>query len=97
MEDVSSLHGQAARQGCCWTPGEGGVLTSEVGPCRLTVATIGGMSRFLVHRQEPEGPAYPLSLLVSGTRRDTSVAMVAAEAAAATIAAAAGLRPKVRG
>ncbi len=82
-------------QGCCWTPGEGGVLISEVGPCRLTVATIGGISRFLVHRQEPDGPGRPLSLLESGTRRDAAVAMAAVEAAATRIAAA-SLRPKAR-
>ncbi len=96
MEDVSSLHGLAVGQGCCWTPGEGGVLTSEVGSCRLTVATIGGMSRFLVYRREPDSPGCLLSLLESGTRHAVSAAMAAAEAAATLIAAAAGLRPKAR-
>ena len=78
-------------QGCCWSAGEGGVLTSEVGPCRLTVATIGGMARFLVHRREPDALGCPPSLLVSGTRPGASVAMAAAEAVAARIARAAGL------
>ena len=97
MNDVSFLHGPVAEQGCRWTPGEGGVLTSEAGPCRLTVATIGGLSRYLVHRQEPDRPGCPLPLLESGTRPDALVAMAAAEAAAARIAAAAGPRPKAEG
>ena len=84
-------------RGCCWSSGDDGVLTSEAGPCRLTVATIGGMARFLVHRREPDASGHTPSLLVSGTRPDASVAMAAAEAAAARIAAASGSQSKTRG
>ena len=84
-------------QECCWDADEGGVLTSAVGPCRLTVATIGGMARFLVHRRELKGLGFASSLLVSGTRPNASVAMAAAEVAAARIAAATGLRPPAKG
>ena len=84
-------------QGCCWLSGDGGVLTSEAGPCRLTVATVGGMARFLVHRREPDTLGHAPSLLASGTRPNASVAMVAAEAAALRIAAASGLQSKARG
>lgn len=96
MDGVLSLHGLAAGQECYWTSGEGGVLTLEVGPCRLMVATIGGMSRFLVYRQGPENLGCPLSLLASGTRLDASMAKVAAEAVAIRIASVDGLRPKAR-
>ena len=81
-------------QECCWDADEGGVLTSEVGPCRLTVATIGGMARFLVHRREPKALGHPPSLLESGTRPNASVAMAAAEAAAVRIATVAGSQPR---
>ena len=83
-------------QGCCWVADEGGVLTSEVGPCRLTVAAIGGMTRFLVHRRELDAFGCPHSLLGSGTRPNASMAMAAAEATAARIAAVAGSQPEVR-
>ena len=82
---------------CCWLSGDGGVLTSEAGACRLTVATVGGMARFLVHRREPDALGNTPSLLVSGTRPDASVAMAAAEDAAARIAAASGFQSKARG
>ena len=83
-------------QECCWVASEGGVLTSEIGPCRLMVATIGGMSRFLVYRRAPDALGHPPLLLQSGTQRDATTAMAAAEAAAARIAATSGVRPETR-
>lgn len=53
------------------------MLTSQVGSCRLTVATIGGLPRFLVHR---DAAGRPPSLLASGTRPAVAVAMADAEA-----------------
>ena len=79
-----------------WVAGEGGVLTSEIGPCRLTVATIGGLSRFLVYRCEPDALGHPPLLLQSGTQRDATTAMAVAEAAAARIAAASGVQLEAR-
>ena len=81
-------------QGCCWAADEGGALTSEVGPCRLTVATIGGMTRFLVHRREPDASNCFPSLLESGTRPNAALVMAAAEAAAVRIATVAGTQPR---
>ena len=65
-----------------WTPSSGGVFISEAGPCRLTVAIIGGSSRFLVHRQGPQAAGHALPLVASGTRPSLSAAMAAAEATA---------------
>ena len=79
-------------QDLCWTPANNGALVLDAGPCRLTVATIGGLSRFLVHRQASDsaGRAAPLAalLVASGTRPNLPAAMAAAEAAASRIAAA---------
>ena len=73
-------------EGCRWVPGEDGVLTSQVGPCRLTVATIGGLPRFLVHREGPDSAGRPSSLVASGTRPAVSQAMADAEAVGNRIA-----------
>ena len=69
-----------------WTPAGDGMLVSEAGPCRLTVATIGGLSRFLVHRRAPQATGHALPLVASGTRSNLSAAMAAAEATASRIA-----------
>ena len=69
-----------------WRPVGDGVLVSETGPCRLTVATIGGLSRFLVHRQVPQAMGHAVPLVASGTRPSLSAAMAAAEATANRIA-----------
>ena len=69
-----------------WTPAGNGMLVSEAGPCRLTVATIGGLSRFLVHRRAPQAVGHALPLVASGTRPSLSAAMAAAEATANRIA-----------
>jgi hypothetical protein len=72
----------------CWVPTDNGALVSEAGWCRLTVATIGGLPRFLVHREAAD-PAGRIALLVaSGTRPSLPGAMTAAEATANRIAAA---------
>ena len=73
-------------QGCHWIPGEDGVLTLQVGSCRLTVATIGGLPRFLVHREALDGIGGPPSLLASGTRPAVAEAMADAEAVGSRIA-----------
>ena len=75
-------------QDFCWTPASDGALVSEAGPCRLTVATIGGLPRFLVHRQAPDAASRAAGLLASGTRANLTAAMAAADAAAHGIAAA---------
>lgn len=69
-----------------WTPADDGALVSESGPCRLTVATIGGSPRFLVHRQTPDGEGGAAPLVTSGTRPNIHSAMAAAEAAANRLA-----------
>ena len=68
-----------------WVPGKDGVFTSQVGPCRLTVATIGGLPRFLVHREVVDATGHP-SLLASGTRPAVAQAMADAEAVGKRIA-----------
>ena len=68
-----------------WTPAGNGVLVSAAGPC-LTVATIGGLSRFLMHRQAPQAAGNAVPRVASGTRPSPLAAMAAAEAAANCIA-----------
>ncbi len=69
-----------------WTPADNGALVSQSGLCRLTVATIGGSPRFLVHRQTPDGAGRAAPLVASGTRPNAHSAMAAAEAAANRLA-----------
>lgn len=73
-------------QGCHWVPGENGMLTSRVGSCRLTVATVGGLHRFLVHRELLDGGGGAAPLLASGTRAAVAEAMADAEAVGSRIA-----------
>lgn len=72
----------------CWMPAGDGALVLEAGWCRLTVATIGGLPRFLVHRQAPDATSHAALLVASGTRPSLPGAMAAAEATANRIAAA---------
>ena len=67
-------------------PAGDGALVSNAGPCRLTVATIGGLPRFLVHRQPLDAAGGAAPLLASGTRANLMAAMAAAEATAKGIA-----------
>ncbi len=72
----------------CWVPADNGALVSEAGWCLLTVATIGGLPRLLVHRQAPDAASRAALLVASGTRPSLPGAMAAAEATANRIAAA---------
>ena len=83
-------------QNFCWTPAGDGALVTETGPWRLTVATIGGLPRFLVHRQAPDAAGRAAGLVASGTRSNLTAAMAAAEAAAKGIAVADAPAPGTR-
>ena len=73
-----------------WTPAGNGVLVSAADPCGLTVATIGGLPRFLVHRQAPQAVGNAVPRVASGTRPSPLAAMAAAEATANHIGVAVG-------
>ena len=83
---MASCYGDIAMRGCHWVSDKNGALTSQVGSCRLTVATIGGLPRFLVHREAPDAAGERVSLLASGTRPAVAEAMADAEAVGSRIA-----------
>ena len=75
-----------------WTPAGNGVLVSAAGSYRFTVATIGRLSRFLVHRQAPQAAGDAVPGVALGTRPSLLAAIAAAEATANRIAVGVGPR-----
>jgi hypothetical protein len=53
--------------GYFWNDNDNGTITSQIGPCRLTVAALSGMPRFLVRVGDGAGGKWPGVLLESGT------------------------------
>ena len=60
-----------------WNTSDGSAVTARVGHYRLTVLTIGGMPRFLIHHEQE-----PPALIASGTADTVAAAMRAAETCA---------------
>jgi hypothetical protein len=68
---------------CRWYRGKDGTVTARIGGYRLTVVTLGGMPRFLIHYQVDNARINnPGRLLASGTGETVAGAMLAAEACA---------------
>jgi hypothetical protein len=64
-----------------WYRGEDGSVIARVGGYRLTVVTLGGMPRFLIHGEIDDARITgPGKLLASGTEETVARAMLAAEA-----------------
>ena len=63
-----------------WNDNDDGVITAQIGPYRLTVATIGGMPRFLIRVDDGAGGKWSGVLLASGTGETLAGAMRATKA-----------------